>query len=175
MQCERYRKTHLEFYHRGVTDGMTSPWSFLWMRCQRVFWRWPKGARILENTVQLVIGLGFDSAMKDADHDALWKHSPLEAHNTFATWRKSGRLFVEMSLMTTATAERDFVRDDNKKRCYITLDSTRSLHRPRKVQTMIRPTSSQTVHHHHRRGYFNCRKFLFQQSFFGKGARGDEV
>ena len=30
------------------------------------------GAQKLENAVQLVIGLGFDSAMKDADHDAVW-------------------------------------------------------------------------------------------------------
>ena len=34
--------------------------------------------------MQPVIGLGFDpSAMKDADHDAVWMLSSLEAHSTF--------------------------------------------------------------------------------------------
>ena len=38
-------KLHLEFYQRDVTDGMTLFWSFLLMRCQRVFWRWSKVPR----------------------------------------------------------------------------------------------------------------------------------
>ena len=105
----------------------------------------------IENTVQSVFGLGFhSSAMNGIVHDALWpslldevRHSGAHAPNCAAIecdehierklastgstqhvgdWVKSGRLFVEMSLMAAATAEREFVRDDNKKRCYITLD-----------------------------------------------------
>ena len=50
-----------------------------------------------------IFGLCFHSfAMKDVDHHA------------FTTGRISRLLFVEMSLMTAATAERDFVHDDNK-------------------------------------------------------------
>ena len=41
-----------------------------------------KGAQKLVNSVQLVIGLGFDSTMKDVDHGGLWMLSLLEAHST---------------------------------------------------------------------------------------------
>ena len=35
------------------------------------------------------VGLGYDpSAMKDADHDAVWKLSSLEAHSTFTNESK---------------------------------------------------------------------------------------
>ena len=42
------------------------------------------GAQKLEDTVQHVFGLGFDpTAMKDADHDAVWMLSSLETDCTF--------------------------------------------------------------------------------------------
>ena len=66
------------------------------MRCQRDFLEVVKVAQKLVNAVQLVIGLGNDSAMKDADHDALscpWKHTAR------LRMRVNGQLFVEMSLM----------------------------------------------------------------------------
>ena len=43
-------------------------------------------------------------------------------HGAFTTGTISGRLFVEMSSMTAATAERKIVPDVIEKRCYITLD-----------------------------------------------------
>ena len=47
------------------------------------------GAPKLEDTVQPVIGLGFDpSAMKDVDHDAVWILSLLDAHSTFTNESK---------------------------------------------------------------------------------------
>ena len=58
-----------------------------------------KGARKLEDTVQPVIGLGFDpSAVKDADHDAVWMLSSLEAHSTFKNESKLAVVF-ELSSM----------------------------------------------------------------------------
>ena len=54
-----------------------------------------------------------------------WIGFPLMCHEgtlttmCFSTGRKSGRLFVEMSLMTVATTERKLVRDYNKKRFYM--------------------------------------------------------
>ena len=87
--------------------------------------------------------------MQIVDHDALWRVSLNEVwrrgalapncsvikfdehmerklvscnHTAHVCDRvESGRLFVEMLLMAAATAERDFVRDVNKKRCHITL------------------------------------------------------
>ena len=47
------------------------------------------GAQKLEDTVQSVIGLGFDPfAMKDADHDAVSMLSSLEAYSTLTNESK---------------------------------------------------------------------------------------
>ena len=51
--------------------------------------------------------LGVDPAMKDVDHDALWRLLSLEAHSTFANGR-SGWLFIEMSLVKRAQRGRLF-------------------------------------------------------------------
>ena len=59
--------------------------------------------RNFEDTVQPVLGLGFDPpAMNDTDHDAVSMFPSLEAHRTF-TNERSGQLFFEMSLMADHT------------------------------------------------------------------------
>ena len=87
---------------------MRHPGNVLLVWCQRVL-EAVSVAQKLEDTVQPVIGLGFDtSAMKNVDHEGVWMLSSLEAHSTFTNWSK-WRLFIEMSLLTTRTdADADF-------------------------------------------------------------------
>ena len=77
----------------------------------RVLRQWSKIELKIENTVLLVFCLGFHSfATKDIDHD------------DFSTGKIRGRLFVEMSLMTTATTMRKIVFDGLEKRYHIAID-----------------------------------------------------
>ena len=86
----------------------------------------------IENTVLPVFGLGFNSfATKDSDHDA------------FTTGKIRGRLFVKMSLMTTATTMRKTVPDVLEKRCHIAFDFVTKLSSTAE-SSMVRPTYSQT-------------------------------
>ena len=105
---------HYWLYQRDVTDEMRSPWKLPIDVVSVV-----KVAQKLENTVQLVIGLGFhSSAMEDVDHDLLNEVRQPRTHalnrsvidcvekkllSTGSTQhlyvRKSGQLFIEMSLM----------------------------------------------------------------------------
>ena len=84
--------------------------------------------------MQSVIGLGFHlSAMQDVDHDALWRLSSLEPHCTFANER-SGRLFIQMT--------------------------TLSSNRPRKIQTTVVATCSQTETSSRKNLYVNVELHL---------------
>ena len=66
----------LELYLRDVTDAVTQVLPV--DEVSKSFLEMVKVAQKPENAAQLVIGLAFDSAMMDADHDALschWKHT----------------------------------------------------------------------------------------------------
>ena len=86
---------HLEFYQWDVTDGMRSPW----ISCSRGVKEFSGGGQVaqkLESIVQSVMGFGFDSSMKDVDHDALWCFR-LWKHTARLRMRGSGRLFIEVT------------------------------------------------------------------------------
>ena len=53
-------------------------------------------------------------------HESIQSSQDID-HDAFTTGRIRGRLFVEMSLMTTATAKRKIVPDVIEKRCHIAL------------------------------------------------------
>ena len=82
-----------EFHLRDVTDAVTLELPV--DEVSKSFLEVVSVAQKLVNAVQLVIGLGFDAAMKDADHElsCLWRHTAL------LRMRVNGRWFIEMSLM----------------------------------------------------------------------------
>ena len=60
---------HLELYQRDVTEGMRSPWKLPVDAVSKCFQDVVQVAQKLENTVQLVVGFGFHSAIDDVVQD----------------------------------------------------------------------------------------------------------
>ena len=108
-----------------------------------------KGPQKFVNTMKLVVGLGFDSAMKDVDHDALWSLA--------AVCRDA----VDVK---AAIAERELVRDDNKKLCYTAPLTDTKLASTAETDNF----TTCELHHHRRRGQIHCLKYCSSEAILVK-------